>query len=117
MQANATAPTAIAKPLGTFEIAPEFNDHPHPNDVVYEYFHGIHMTDFESFIGTRSLLLRGIQRPESYVALEVVAGTTFIKLDYSPEQARTLARKLLAAADDADAAVATLVEQQEGGAA
>lgn len=113
MQAHTTAP----KPLGNFEIAPEFNDDPQPNDVVYEYFHGIHMNDFESFIGIRSLLLRGIQRPESYVVLEVVAGKTYIKLDYSPELARTLARKLLAAADDADAALAVLTAEKKGGAA
>lgn len=112
-----TPETVTRKPLGNFEIAPEFNDTKDPLDVVYEYFHGIHMNDFESFIGIRSLLLRGIQRPESYVVLEVVAGKTYIKLDYSPELARTLARKLLAAADDADAAHAVLCAEQQGGAA
>ncbi|MGK3272484.1 hypothetical protein ACSLNH_02190 [Comamonas kerstersii] len=120
MQAHTTAPNTAPKPLGNFEIAPEFNDDPQPNDVVYEYFHGIHMNDSESFIGIRSLLLRGIQRPESYVVLEVVAGKTYIKLDYSPELARTLARKLLAAADDADdadAAHAVLCAEQQGGVA
>lgn len=112
-----TSETVTRKPLGNFEIAPEFNDDPQPNDVVYEYFHGIHMTDFESFIGIRGHLLRGIQRPESYVVLEVVAGKTYINLDYSPEQARTLAGLLLAAADDTEAALAVLAAEKKGGAA
>lgn len=105
------------KPLGNFEVAPEFNDAPHPLDVVYEHCHGLFVSDFEGFIKPVSSVIRGKQRPLAYVDLTVVDGNECINLSYTPAQARTLARMLTDAADDADAALATLTAEKKGGAA
>lgn len=112
-----TPETVNRKPLGNFEIAPEFNDTKDPLDVMYEHYHCHYMVALQPCIRIASLLLRGITQPQGYVDLTVFDGGTGIRLAYSPEEARTLARLLLAAADDADAAHAVLCAEQQGGAA
>lgn len=111
-----TTETVTRKPLGNFEIAPEFNDTKGPLDVMYEHYHCHYMVALQPCIRIASLLLRGITQPQRRVNLTVVDGDQCIYLSYSPEEARTLARLLLAAADDADAAHAVLCAEQQGGA-
>lgn len=117
MQAHTTAPNTAPKPLGNFEIAPEFNDTKGPLDVMYEHYHCHYMVALQPCIRIASLLLRGITQPQGRVNLTVVDGGQCIYLSYSPEEARTLARLLMVAADDADAAHAVLCAEQQGGAA
>ena len=117
MQAHTTAPNTAPKPLGNFEIAPEFNDTKDPLDVVYEHYHCHYVVALQACIRVASLLLRGVVQPQGYVDLTVVDGDTCIRLAYFPEEARTLARLLMVAADDADAAHAVLCAEQQGGAA
>ncbi|WP_286999178.1 MULTISPECIES: hypothetical protein [Comamonas] len=117
IQAQIESQREPLKPLGNFEIAPEFNTDKQPLDVVYEHRHALYVSDFEGAISIASTVLRGISKPQGYVDLVVVEGNECINLSYSPGQARTLANLLLAAAADADAALAQLVANKEGGAA
>lgn len=117
MQAHTTAPNTAPKPLGNFEVAPEFNDTKDPLDVVYEHYHCHYVVALQACIRIASSVLRGMTQPQGRVDLAVVDGDQCIYLSYSPEEARTLARLLLAAADDADAAHAVLCAEQQGGAA
>ncbi|MBB2777991.1 UNVERIFIED_ORG: hypothetical protein HNP28_003334 [Comamonas terrigena] len=117
MQAQIESQREPRKPLGNFEIAPEFNETPHPLDVVYEYCHGLFVSDFEGFIKPASSVVRGKNRPQGYVDLAVVDGSECINLSYTPEQARKLATLLTTAADDTDAALAKLAMAKQGGAA
>lgn len=112
-----TPETVTRKPLGNFEIAPELNDTKYALDVVYEYYHCHYMVALQPCIRIVSLLLRGMTQPQGRVDLAVMDGDQCIYLSYSPEEVRTLARLLLAAADDADAAHAVLCAEQQGGAA
>lgn len=113
-----TTETVTRKPLGNFEIAPEFNDTKDPLDVVYEHYHCHYVVALQPWIRIVSSVLRGMTQPQGRVDLAVVEdGGKCIFLSYSPEEARTLARLLMAAADDADAAHAVLCAEQQGGAA
>ena len=112
-----TTEAVTRKPLGNFEIAPEFNDTKDPLDVVYAHYHCHYVVALQACIQVASSVLRGVTQPQGRVDLAVVDGDQCIYLSYSPEEARTLARLLLVAADDADAAHAVLCAEQQGGAA
>lgn len=112
-----TTETVTRKPLGNFEIAPELNDTKDALDVVYEHYHCHYVVALQACIRIASSVLRGVTQPQGRVDLTVVDGDTCIYLSYSPEEARTLARLLMVAADDADAAHAVLCAEQQGGAA
>lgn len=112
-----TTETVTRKPLGNFEIAPELNDTKDALDVVYEHYHCHYVVALQPCIRIASSVLRGMTQPQGRVDLAVVDGDQCIYLSYSPEEARTLARLLLVAADDADAAHAVLCAEQQGGAA
>lgn len=112
-----TTETVTRKPLGNFEIAPELNDTKDALDVVYEHYHCHYVVALQACIRIASSVLRGMTQPQGRVDLAVVDGGQCIYLSYSPEEARTLARLLLVAADDADAAHAVLCAEQQGGVA
>lgn len=112
-----TTETVTRKPLGNFEIAPEFNDTKDPLDVVYAHYHCHYVVALQACIRIASSVLRGMTQPQGRIDLAVVDGGQCIYLSYSPEEARTLARLLLVAADDADAAHAVLCAEQQGGVA
>lgn len=112
-----TTETVTRKPLGNFEIAPEFNDTKDPLDVMYEHYHCHYVVALQACIRIASSVLRGVTQPQGRVDLAVDEARQCICLSYSPEEARTLARLLLVAADDADAAHAVLCAEQQGGVA
>lgn len=112
-----TTETVTRKTLGNFEIAPEFNDTKDALDAVYEHYHCHYVVALQACIRIASSVLRGMTQPQGRVDLAVVDGGQCIYLSYSPEEARTLARLLLVAADDADAAHAVLCAEQQGGVA